>query len=88
MIAYFSSKDKAINAALAFARLRRKIDGPIRQQHDPELMELAKEVRNQVHKDYFLAELLEQGIPFNYCKINTPLGAYSTMMHGIYTPTE
>ena len=65
MIAYFSSKDKAINAALAFARLRRKIDGPIRQQPDPELMELAKEVRNQVHKDYFLAELLEQGIAYH-----------------------
>lgn len=65
MIAYFSSKDKAINAALAFARLRRKIDGPIRKQPDPELMELAKEVRNQVHKDYFLAELLEQGIAYH-----------------------
>ena len=65
MIAYFSSKDKAINAALAFARVRRQIDGSARKQPDPELLELAKEVRTQVHKDYFLAGLLEQGIAYH-----------------------
>lgn len=55
MIAYFSSKDKAINAALAFARIRKRIDGNIQKPTDPELTELARDVRNQVHKDYFLA---------------------------------
>lgn len=65
MIAYFSSKDKAINAALAFARIRKRIDGSIQRPIDPELTELARDVRNQVHKDYFLAGLLEQGIAYH-----------------------
>lgn len=65
MIAYFSSKDKAINAALTFARLRKQIDGGIQRQIDPELAELARDVRNQVHRDYFLAGLLEQGIAYH-----------------------
>lgn len=65
MIAYFSSKDKAINAALTFARLRKQIDGGLQRQIDPELAELARDVRNQVHRDYFLAGLLEQGIAYH-----------------------
>lgn len=65
MIAYFSSKDKAIKAALNFAEVKRKIDGPTKKQNDPELLELAKEVQNQIHKDYFLADLLEQGIAYH-----------------------
>lgn len=65
MIAYFSSKDKAINAALAFAEIKKHIDGGIQRPIDPELTELARDVRNQVHKDYFLAGLLEQGIAYH-----------------------
>lgn len=65
MIAYFSSKDKAINAALTFARLRKQIDGGTQRQIDPELAELARDVRNQVHRDYYLAGLLEQGIAYH-----------------------
>lgn len=65
MIAYFSSKDKAINAALAFARIKKRIDGGTQRPIDPELTELARDVRNQVHKDYFLAGLLEQGIAYH-----------------------
>lgn len=65
MIAYFSSKDKAINAALTFARIQKRIDGNIQRPTDPELTELARDVRNQVHKDYFLAGLLEQGIAYH-----------------------
>lgn len=65
MIAYFSSKDKAINAALAFAEIKKHIDGGIQRAIDPELTELARDVRNQVHKDYFLAGLLEQGIAYH-----------------------
>ena len=48
MIAYFSSKDKAINAALTFAELQKQIDGGTQKQIDPELAELARDVRNQV----------------------------------------
>ena len=65
MIAYFSSKDKAINAALTFAELQKQIDGGTQKQIDPELAELARDVRNQVHRDYFLAGLLEQGIAYH-----------------------
>lgn len=65
MIAYFSSKDKAINAALVFAGIKKHIDGGIQRPIDPELTELARDVRNQVHKDYFLAGLLEQGIAYH-----------------------
>lgn len=65
MIAYFNSKDKAINAALAFAKIKRQIDGDNAPQPTPELVELARDVRNQVHRDYFLASLLEQGIAYH-----------------------
>ncbi len=58
MIAYFSSKDKAIKAALKFAEHRNKKD-------DPELKELANDVRSKIHTDYFLADLLEQGVAYH-----------------------
>lgn len=65
MIAYFSSKDKAINAALAFADIKKYVDGENVAAPAPELIELARDVRNQVHRDYFLASLLEQGIAYH-----------------------
>ena len=65
MIAYFSSKDKAINAALAFADIKKRVDGENVAAPAPELIELARDVRNQVHRDYFLASLLEQGIAYH-----------------------
>lgn len=57
-IAYFNSKDKAIQAARDFERSRQKL-------HDTELDELAADVRKLVHGDYFLANLLEKGIAYH-----------------------
>ncbi len=57
-IAYFSGKDKAIEAARKFAENRQK-------QNDPELDELARDVRNEVHGEYYLAELLEKGVAYH-----------------------
>lgn len=58
LIAYFSSKDKAIGAARDFARYRDPLD-------DPDLNELAADVKKQVHGDYFLVELLKKGIAYH-----------------------
>lgn len=57
-IAYFSGKDKAIEAARKFAENRQKLN-------DPELDELARDVRNEVHGEYYLAELLEKGVAYH-----------------------
>ena len=46
MIAYFSSKDKAINAALTFAELQKQIDGNPKADRS-ELAELARDVRTK-----------------------------------------
>ncbi len=57
-IAYFSGKDKAIEAARIFADKREKLN-------DQELDELARDVRNEVHGEYYLAELLEKGVAYH-----------------------
>lgn len=57
-IAYFSGKDKAIEAARLFADKRENLN-------DPELNELARDVRNEVHGEYYLAELLEKGVAYH-----------------------
>lgn len=63
MIAYFSSKDKAITAAREFADYRKDLLGaPL---DDPDLIELANDVKNQVHGDYYLVELLKWGIAYH-----------------------
>ena len=57
-IVYFNSKDKAIQAAIEYAK---------REQNkgDSELEALAKEIENQVHKDYFLAQLIKKGVAYH-----------------------
>lgn len=57
-IAYFSGKAKAIEAARLFADKREKLN-------EPELNELARDVRNEVHGEYYLAELLEKGVAYH-----------------------
>lgn len=57
-IAYFSGKDRAIEAARNFAENREKLN-------DSELDELARDVRNEVHGEYYLAELLEKGVAYH-----------------------
>jgi superfamily II DNA/RNA helicase len=57
-IVYFSGKDKAIEAARSFAEHRVPMN-------DPELKELARDVRNEVHGEYYLAELIEKGVAYH-----------------------
>lgn len=57
-IVYINSKDKAVQTAIEYAK--GKPDKGI-----PELDSLAKEIRNQVHKDYFLADLITKGVAYH-----------------------
>jgi superfamily II DNA/RNA helicase len=57
-IVYFNSKDKAIQAAIDFSS--REND-----KGDAELNALAKEIESQVHKEYFLAQLIRHGVAYH-----------------------
>jgi len=57
-IVYFNSKDKAIQAAIDYAKLEK-------DKGDSELDALAKEIENQVHKEYFLAKLIKRGVAYH-----------------------
>lgn len=58
-IVYCSSKNNAIQFAREYGR---KFDNKI---DNKELNSLAKDIRNEVHGDYYLAELVEQGIAYH-----------------------
>lgn len=57
-IVYFNSKDKAIQAAIDFAK-------PLPELNDSDLDALSREIGNQVHKDYFLAALIKRGVAYH-----------------------
>ena len=57
-LAYFSGKDAAINAARQYAVGKPEID-------DDDLKELANDIRDQVHGEYFLTQLIRQGIAYH-----------------------
>lgn len=57
-IIYFNSKDKAIQAAIDYAKYEQ-------DKNDSELDAVAREIANQVHKDYFLAKLIKKGIAYH-----------------------
>lgn len=57
-IAYFSGKDAAINAARAYAVGKKDID-------DEDLKQLADDIRDQVHGDYYLTKLIRKGIAYH-----------------------
>ena len=57
-LAYFSGKDAAINAARQYAKGKPEID-------DDDLKELANDIRDQVHGEYFLTQLIRQGIAYH-----------------------
>ncbi len=96
-IVYCNSKNKAVNFALEFGKLRKKIN-------DPKLSKLAKDIRNEVHGDYYLADLIEKGIAYHIGylpsnirlqiedlyreeKINTVF-CTSTLVEGINLPAD
>lgn len=57
-IAYFSGKNAAIESAMAFA------DGKD-DLNDPDLDALAKDIREQVHGEYYLTSLIKKGIAYH-----------------------
>lgn len=57
-IAYFSGKNGAIEAARAFAKGKDDID-------DEDLKQLANDIRDQVHGDYYLTKLIRKGIAYH-----------------------
>lgn len=60
-IVYFGSKDKVIQYAKAYAK---KISDS-QNSHDPELEQLASEIREIVHEDYYLADLVSVGVAYH-----------------------
>ncbi len=58
-IVYFSSVKKTVDAARYFAANR------VKKDDNPELVELAKDIKNEVHNDYYLAELISKGVAYH-----------------------
>ncbi|AQW61915.1 helicase [Dehalococcoides mccartyi] len=57
-IIYCSGKADAVSLAREFADQRQNY-------HDDELSALAKDIRNEVHGDYYLADILEKGVAYH-----------------------
>lgn len=58
-IVYCNAKSKAISYALDFAR------SLVVQFDNAELMSLSKEIKEQIHQDYYLAELITKGVAYH-----------------------
>lgn len=57
-IVYFNSKEKAVEYALDFAKTAS-------EQNDDALTSLAKDIRNEVHGDYYLADIITKGVAYH-----------------------
>lgn len=57
-LVYFNSKEKAINFALEYAR-------NLEPQNDERLNKLATEIENEIHCQYYLAELIRKGVAYH-----------------------
>ena len=57
-IVYFNSKDKAIDMARNYAI-------GLQSKNDPVLESLAKEIKNEIHDTYYLAELIRCGVAYH-----------------------
>ena len=57
-IVYCHSRDKTIEFAQAYAN-------DLQPKNDPELDALAKEIRNEIHDTYFLADLITKGVAYH-----------------------
>ena len=60
-IVYFNGRNKAIDAARKFS----DAIGDAGVKNDPVLETLAKDIRQEVHGDYFLAEMIRKGIAYH-----------------------
>ncbi|MFK4841244.1 DEAD/DEAH box helicase [Lactococcus petauri] len=57
-IVYSNAKEKAVDYAIQYAKGLPSLD-------DKELEALAKEIKTDVHNDYYLAELIEKGVAYH-----------------------
>jgi hypothetical protein len=57
-IVYFNSKEKAVEYALDYAK-------SVPEQSDEALTALAKEIKNEVHGDYYLADIITKGVAYH-----------------------
>ena len=55
---YCNAKHKVVDYARNYA-------ATLNQTHDEELLSLAKEIRDQVHESYYLADTIEKGVAFH-----------------------
>ena len=67
-IVYCHSRDKTIEFARAYAQ-------DLQPKNDPELDALAKEIRNEIHDTYFLAELITKGVAYHVSYLPTYIRA-------------
>lgn len=96
-LVYFSSKDKAIKAALAYAKT-------LPQTTNKQLLDLAIEIENEIHSEYYLAEVIRKGVAYHVgylpsayrdkieklfkSKDITHLFCTSTLLEGVNLPAD
>lgn len=94
---YCSSKDKTISMAKDFAQF-------LDTKNDKRLSDLARDIRNEVHGDYYLADLVEKGVAYHIGylpadirmriedyyrdRIITTLFCTSTLIEGVNLPAD
>lgn len=96
-LVYFSSKEKAIKSALAYAK-------NLPPTTNKQLLELANEIENEIHSDYYLAEVIRKGVAYHVgylpsayrdkieklykSKVITHLFCTSTLLEGVNLPAD
>ncbi|MGN1140929.1 MAG: DEAD/DEAH box helicase [Oliverpabstia sp.] len=96
-LVYCSSKDKTVEFAKAYAR-------KLSSQNNDKLNALARDIRNEVHGEYFLAGLIEKGVAYHIGylpadirmriedyyreRLITTLFCTSTLIEGVNLPAD
>jgi len=96
-LVYCSSKDRTVEYAQAFAKTLNPL-------HDEKLDALAREIKNEVHGQYYLADLIEKGVAYHIGylpadirlrieeyyreRLITTLFCTSTLIEGVNLPAD
>lgn len=96
-IVYCGGKDKTIDMAIAYAR-------SLPPLNNPKLNELSKEIKNEIHNNYYLAELIRRGVAYHIGylplyirttieklyreRLITTLFCTSTLIEGVNLPAD
>lgn len=64
-IVYINARDEAMKGAQDFAKELPYVWDPNTNQLDKDLEALSNEIRNQIHKDYFLANVVLKGVAYH-----------------------